>query len=230
MKLCRFFVFLVVLLTFSQAGTAKAEWSIWDFLFPMEKDEQHRPTQDGRAPFADKDAILEGKSIEERMAGNNSPLHVRHRLNADIAKWVESEISDVLTYKADTYKQEYEKKAKSFDKKGLEEYVKFLQDNKIVSGLKSGAYDVRTFVKDVPVLLNEGAIADRYRWLYRTKVMVSFIPVEMDGYTPKGGTGGIINQEMMVDIHLGRVEQAKNEHGVMIEGWSSSGEDKDDDE
>tara|TARA_B100001989_G_scaffold37411_2_gene22493 strand:+ start:2987 stop:3670 length:684 start_codon:yes stop_codon:yes gene_type:complete len=191
----------------------------WDFLFPMAREDKTKPTDDGRAPFADPDAIMDGPSLEEKMAGNTSPLHIRHRLNSEIAKWVEAEISIAMTYDAENYKDQYAQKAKSFDKKGLEEYVKFLQDNKIVQTLKSGAYDVRGIVKDVPVLLNEKAIGGRYRWLYRAKVMMTFVPVAMTEYK-NGSAERVINKEVIINMQIGRVANANNEHGVKIESWS----------
>jgi len=229
MKLRTFILFSVLsaIFSFSHVSTAYAENSWWEFFFPHLRNQGPNPAETLKAPFADQDTILDGTSIEERMAGNASPLHVRHRLNADIAKWVEAELSNLMSYDSKTYKADYEKKAKSFDKKGLQEYVNFLQDNKIVSSLKSGSYNVRSIVSDIPVLLNQGAIADRYRWLYRAKVMVSFIPLGMGTYS-KGKIGKVINKEVIIDLHIGRVESAKNEHGILIEGWT--GKTKDDEE
>ncbi|MDH5722785.1 MAG: DotI/IcmL family type IV secretion protein [Alphaproteobacteria bacterium] len=227
MKLKTFILFgaLSTIFTFSHVSAAYAESSWWEFFFPSLRNQGPNPAETLKAPFADQDAILEGASIEDRMAGNSSPLHVRHRLNEDIAKWVESEMSDLISYDSKSYKEDYEKKARSFDKKGLKEYVGFLQEHKIVSSLKSGAYNVRSIVKDVPILLNQGPIADRYRWLYRAKVLVSLVPIGMEGYSKGGGTK-VINKEITIDVHLGRVESANNEHGVLIEGWTAKSEEE----
>lgn len=227
MKLRTFILFgvLSTIFTFSQASTAYAESSWWEFFFPHLRNQGPNPAETLKAPFADQDAILDGTSIDEKMAGNASPLHVRHRINADIAEWIEAELSNLMSYDSKTYKADYERKAESFDKKGLQEYVKFLQEHKIVSSLKSGSYNVRSIVRDIPTLLNEGAIAERYRWLYRAKVMISFVPLGMDNYS-KGKIGKVINKEVILDLHIGRVESANNEHGILIEGWTGKTEDE----
>lgn len=220
MKFVRTVVLGLPLFFFVLAGLmpqpAQASWL--DFFFPQLKEKGPDPSKTLQAPFADPDAVIEPGADKDGLGENSTPLNLRHRSNAVIAGWVEKAVSDLLSYDAQKYNAEYKVKSKLFDKEGLLEYVRFLQQQKVVAALKSGQYNVRDFVKDVPILLNEGDVAGRYRWLFQVSVMVSYMKTDMKSYKDDAADNQI-SKDYTIYVHVGRSPDAKNEHGILIEGW-----------
>lgn len=214
-----FFVLICMMVAF--VGAPQAGHAGWlEFLFPELKQSANDPSKTLKAPFADPDAVIDPTVNKQGLGENATPINMRHRSSAVITKWMESTAADMLVYDAKDYGEQYKKKALAFDTAGLKEYVSFLNSESIVSSLKSGTYNVRSFVKDVPVIINEGEVAGRYRWLYRIKVMVSFVKTDMLSYKDSD-TSDEVSKDYILTVHIGRSDKVKNEHGLLIEGWSA---------
>lgn len=198
------------------AAPAHAGWL--EFFFPELKKKEYDPWKTMKAPFADPDAVVDSVKEETGLGENSVPLEMPHRADAVITTWVEQNISDLLTYDAATYGAQYKEKAKVFNKDGLQEYVKFLNSQNIVTSLKSGQYDVRSFVQDVPIIVNKGDVDGHYQWLYQIKVMVSFVKVGLKSYKDIKGSDEI-SREFVLNVHVGRSESEVNDLGLLLEGW-----------
>lgn len=213
------FCFIVVLI-FSvssvQVSTVEADGGLLDFLFPTTSNEPN-PAKTLRAPFADGDAVIEEMDASGNSA-NITPLHLRHRTNIVMTRWVQQNIPNMLSYKSDVYKTQYEEKIINFSKIGSGEYLKFLQEKNFLKTLETGRYDVAGFIRDYPIILNEGAVDGRYRWLYQINVMVTYIQRGATDYTNIDDSD-VISQEFIVTFQLGRSKDAGNEHAMLIETW-----------
>lgn len=213
------FGFLMALSFFSSSVHAKS-W--WEYIFPGMTTYDETPARTLRAPFADDDAVivdekeLSGKGLPD----NTSPLYVRHRTAATVASWLQQVVADKAIYHANNYKAEYKAKAGDFDKAGLAEYIKFLEASGIWKALSVQSNDVTGFVSDVPILLKEGVINGRYRWLFETNIMVSYFP---KGITKYDNVASSIDQtqQYVITLQVGRQKGVKNEHGLQIESWSA---------
>ena len=193
---------------------ANAGWL--DFLFPQTETGPD-PSETLRAPFADEDAVIEDldhKGNPEKAI----PLHLRHRPNTVITKWVQNTIPFMLTYKAATYEKEYGQKVTNLNKVGAEEYVKFLQGKNILKTLKTGRYNVTGIIQDYPVIVNEGAVDGHYRWLYKVNVLITYFDSNLKQYT-REKEGDTITQEFEITMQIGRAKGVDNEHGILIETW-----------
>jgi len=195
---------------------AHAGW--FDFLFPTPQNNGPDPSETLRAPFADEDAVIveldasgEAKSI--------TPLHLRHRPNSTITLWVQQVLPTFLTYKADGYNQQYSNKIKNFSQSGAPEYIKFLNDHRFLSTLKSGQYDITGFLNGYPVVINEGSIEGRYRWLYQTSIMVTYIKSGTSDYKNIEDDEAI-SKEYSLTVQFGRSDDAPNEHGLLVDSWT----------
>ena len=197
--------------------SAEAGW-LRDFLFPTTSN-QPNPAETLKAPFANNDAVIEELDTTGR-AENRTPLHLRHRTNDIITRWVQHNIPNMLSYEAVRYNDQYKEKIKIFNKTGSEEYVKFLQSSNFLTTLKTGSYDIVGFIKDYPVILNEGAVDNRYRWLYQLNVMVTYIASGVSNYSNVKDSD-YISKEYVVNLQLGRTRDVDNEHGILIETWSA---------
>ena len=180
------------------------------FLFPSLRETEASPSETLQAPFADgtregEAAIDESKSLV--------PMHLAHRTKEDVSEWVVTTISEALSFDERDYNADLAQAKPSFDQGGWAQYQAFLTDKKFLNVLQSGQYDVRSYVKGVPYLLNEGAVSERYRWLYDVPVMVSYLKRGVSNY--KGVEP--VNQHMMLRVQIGRSEAAENEMGLLVE-------------
>jgi len=212
-----FFVFSCVFCLWMPPSQVQAGW--FDFLFPVQ-DTAPNPAKTLRAPFADDDAVIEELDASGKRE-NLTPLHMRHRTNTVITRWVQEVVPFLLTYNNADYETDYHQKALSFSKIGAEEYAAFLYGADFIKTLKTGQYNISGFVQDYPVIVNEGVTDGRYKWLYETNVMVTFLDDEMDGYSQRAEDDQTISREYTVTLQLGRSREAANEHGLLIETWSA---------
>lgn len=204
-------------------SASPAHAGILEFLFPSLRDEGYNPSETLQAPFA---APAEGEATAEGPEGaevekkdsrpeDAVPLKQAHRASADISEWVTNAASEVMTFDGE-YKQELADSRKYFDEGGRAQYEAFLNDTKIKRVLESGKYEVRSYVSDVPLLLNEGAVKERYRWLYEVPVMVSYIPKGSNNYKNLEP----VNQAVVIRLQVGRTADAETDLRLKIERWN----------
>ncbi|MCB1782926.1 MAG: DotI/IcmL family type IV secretion protein [Alphaproteobacteria bacterium] len=218
MKFKRLCLVLSLFCVGSIALPSEARAGSWlEFFFPSMQKRGPDPAETLKAPFADPDAVIDD-TVADETPENSLPLDMSHRSDAIIAAWAQQNVSELLSYNADTYQKEYKRKSLLLDKHGNSEYVKFLQSKNILKTLGTGKYDVRCFVEDVPLLMNEGPVTGRYRWLFQVKVMLSYVPKGITDYKVTKEDDSI-TQEMVVNLQVGRVAGVKNEHGILIESW-----------
>lgn len=207
MKQISFLICAVFLL--SASSPAKA--GLLEFFFPSLKKEEYNPYKTLKAPFAKDPETAE--PIENR---DDTPLNIQHRTDNEIGRWIMSSLPEIMTMDAATYRQDLRDAEMYFDDTGLAAYRDFLTQQKINAILESGQYNVHVVVSDVPVLLNEGNVGGRYRWLFEVPVMVSYLKKNMKGYKKSDA----VNQFFSVQLQVGRTRDAKNEHHVLIETWA----------
>ncbi len=218
MHILRLFLGVALVFSFSVVASPSAKANeFFDFFFPSAP-KGPNPAVTLKAPFANEDAVIEEMDASGN-ASNQTPLHLRHRTNDIITMWVQTLIPDMISYKAQDYNRQYVDKSKGFDKAGLAEYVKFLNERNFVKTLKTGRYDIAGFIKDYPVLLNEGAVDGSYRWLYQVNIMVTYIESGVKNYA-EIKDGEAVSQEFVLTFQIGRSREAANEHGLLIESWS----------
>ena len=180
------------------------------FLFPSLRDEGLGPAETLQAPFAD--AAQEGGEVDSK---NRSlvPLHLPHRTTEDVSSWIMTTISESMSFDESDYRADFEQIKPLFDQGGWAQYQAFLQDKKILNVLQSGQYNVRSYVKEVPALLNDGAVSQRYRWLYDVPIMVSYLKRGARDYKDVEP----VNQDIVLRVQIGRSEQAGNDMGLLVE-------------
>lgn len=196
-----------------------AHASVLEFFFPSLRDTTDDPSETLQAPFAEEKKVDEG--VEENPKKQNVPLKLPHRATGEITQWAVTTVSDVMTFEKD-YKEQMEASKSLFDKGGRGQYDAFLTENKIMNVVESGQYDVRSYVRDKPLLLNEGDVQGRYRWLYEVSLMTSYIPRGVKNYKEIEP----VSRNMTLRIQVGRSAEADNELGLQVELWSGKAEKK----
>jgi hypothetical protein len=211
------------------AAPAPAHAGWVEFFFPMLKDTSNDPANTLRAPFAEPeeggetspDASVEGGEAGtakdlQNPSNQTVPLHLSHRSDRDIAEWVTTAVSEVITFtEADSDVEMKEHKA-HFDANGWKEFEQFLNETNIIKVVESDRYQLRSYVKGTPLLLNEGAVAKRYRWLYEVNADISYLERNVSDYkdvVPQ-------NRTLKIMVQIGRSKDAENEIGLLLERWN----------
>lgn len=215
----KFYVCLVIFLSFT-IYPPQAQAGLMDLLFPSTKKKDPNPAETLRAPFADEDAVIEEMDATGSTK-NAMPLDQRHRTNGVMTLWIQQTVPTLLTYKTDGYNNEYKEKVALFSAGGLKEYNKFLQDLNYITTLKTGRYDITGVLQNYPVVINEGSVDGRYRWLYQMDVMITYMEVGTDPYAKDPERRGqSITRNYTLTTQIGRSREAANDHGIFVETWS----------
>lgn len=210
-----FFLGYALIVMAPQAAYANA---FIDFFFPTLRKDEHAPTADGRAPFADKNAkpVLPFQEPELHEFKNVIPLDKPHVQTGEVSDWVVMAVAEALTFDKPAAKESFEATAQHFDDNGRKEYQKFLKVERFLDVLKNRRFVIRSFVQEQPLLLNKGIVNGTYHWLYEVKVMLTFMDRTMDDYKKADP----ITQEAVVKVQVGRIKDAKNDIGLVIDRWS----------
>lgn len=207
----------VIALSFLSAE-AHAKKTFWESMFGWmgTPTTEPDPGQTLQAPFAYEGKQSDNNGQIKRSASNPVPLKHAHTNESEIGKWLMMAISETLSYKVGEDGDIVEQNKEYFAPSGQQQLRKFFQDNNITKVMESGRYNIRSFVRENPLLLNSGTAQDRFRWLYEVPVMVSYMDAK--GFDYKNDDP--VNQHMLLTIQVGRVEASENDFDVLIETWS----------
>lgn len=205
---------------FAAVTPAQAGWL--EFFFPSLKKGQYDPAKTMQAPFALKEEDLK-KMADPNAAKepppkfvlpeNNIPLDQPHRHSSEIAKWLTTAISEVTTFDKGDYRARLDESSKYFTVAGKEQYVKFLNDHNIMKVLESEKYEVRSFVQEDPLFMNEGVVSGTFHWLFQVPITVSYVARGTKDYKNVEP----VNQNVILTIEVGRTTKDMHGAGVLIE-------------
>lgn len=191
-------------------------------LFPPETGPKPEDTLE--APFRDVKPTKSVKGLEWRGGKQEeapsdqvfTALNIPHRAARDIGEWTVTHVSDVMSFGRGDYQTKLSRNKQYFDSSGYEEYRRFLQNNNLLKVLDSGQFRMRSFVKESPLLLNEGPVRGRYRWLYEIPVMITYMKPEMKNYE----NSEPVSQVLTLRVQVGRVPTSEgNQDGLLLESW-----------
>ena len=196
-----------------------AQASLLEFFFPSLKKEEYDPTKTMVAPFA----VGQGAEEKDRLNGlpvNAVPLSQPHLVVNEIAEWVMNQAGEAMNFETNDYAGELAAHAVSFNAAGNAQYQKFLTEMNIVKIIESERYSVRSHVENTPLLLNEGLIKGRYRWLFRVPIVMTYMDRDVNGYK---GQKAPITQRATVNVQIGRIAASDvKPDGLQIEQWSGT--------
>lgn len=193
------------------------------FFFPSLRQAEPDPSSTLIAPFANpKDIqagpVQPGVKPENRLPENRVPLDTPHRTVDQVGKWLEMAVSEALTLKSGAALDESLKSNMAhFDAGGAAQYRAFLDGGKVIDTLRGGRYRMNGMSQDVPLLLNQGAVDGRYRWLFEVPVIVTYIESDADGYK----NAKPITQSLMITVQVGRTADLSQGRDLVIERWSA---------
>ena len=191
-----------------------------EFFFPSLKKEEYDPTEHMIAPFAVGEG-LENKERLQQLPVNSVPLEKPHRVGSEIANWVMAVVGEAMNFESNDYEAEIKQHSVVFDTIGLQQYREFLEVRGISKVASAENLTVTSYVEGVPLLLNEGVIKGRYRWLFRVPVVMTYMDRDMVTY--KRAREEPLSQRVSLNVQIGRVEStgAKMD-GLQVEQWSGT--------
>lgn len=202
-----------------------AQAGIFEFFFPSLRNVGPDPSQTLQAPFATpKQGPVQQEQLQQAKVAplpeNYTPLDLPHRNSEQVGQWLVMTVSEALTFPAEGYQGVQDKISPYFTAAAKQQYVTFLEEAKIMPVLQAGQYQIRSFVPEAPLLLNEGAIDKRYRWLYEVPVMVTYLGKNVSKYQKDVKP---VNQNLTLKIQVGRtVEHAEIGKDIAIETWTGT--------
>lgn len=223
MRRIRFIVALVSMAA-ALAVAAPPAQAMPDFLkkifSPMQRDFGPDPSDTLQAPFAEQGQApvggldsLYGQPGAVPAQEDTKDLSQPHRQQEEISAWLVRAVSEILNVNADDYEGHLAHLATGMDEGALVDFKTFMDSSNILQTLKSGNYKIHSYVEGAPLLLNKGAVAERYRWLFEMPVMLTFLSRDAQSYK----TASPYNQYVLIQVQVGRVAEGQGADALMIE-------------
>ena len=196
-----------------------AQAGLLEFFFPSLRQKEYDPTEKMIAPFAVGQEAEEKEQLES-LPIDSIPLSKPHLLNSDIADWVMETTGSVMNFNTDDLAAELESRKPFFDANGHKLFYKFLHDKNMVKVIETSRYSVKSYVENTPLLLNEGVVKERYRWLFEVTIVVTYMDRNIKSY--KKSKQKLITQRAMVKVQIGRIPPKNGSPGLQIEQWTGT--------
>lgn len=187
-----------------------------EFFFPSLKEEEYDPTKEMIAPFA----VGQGAEEKQKLDGlpeDSIPLDKPHRMSKDIGAWVMTAAGSAMNFEAGSAAEQLKTRDNLFDTVGKNQYLAFLKETRMLNVAQDGRFNVVSYVNQPPLLLNEGNVNGRYRWLFQVPVVVTYLDKSMKTY--KGAEAKLI-QEANLNVQVGRIRSDDKPDGLQIEQWA----------
>ena len=125
-----------------------------------------------------------------------------------LLSWVASAASDVMTFNYTDYQRRLQQSSKHFTKVGWETFASALQRSRIIDSVTAQNQMVSAQPKTAPVLIQEGPLGGKYRWVVSMPLIVNY----------KGVTASR-QDTLQLSLVIERVAALENPNGVGIAQW-----------
>lgn len=140
----------------------------------------------------------------------DAPLSKAHVNSKEIQNWLNTSVSEALTFEGRDYLEVINKVRLYFTPFGYEQYKAYLEAASVIKTLESGSYRIGLFFDQSPYVSNGKSYDDAYRWQAQMPMSLSFQSIT---------TGQIINHDITLNLQIRRVNNDKVPSGVQIESW-----------
>lgn len=237
------FLVLTIMGLSAAAGYAVTHNGFPDVLamaFPetFDKDrDKPKPEETLLAPFATPESLAASKKAADDNAlkipyepvhgvNSDTALAEPHRTRDEIGTWLLKAISEALNVTGEDYEKHIAFLKTGMDDYAIADFQKFMNDSNILATIRANGLKLQVYVEEKPVLLNSGALENRYRWLFEMPVTLSFLPRDMTTYKDMNSRD-IMKEYVIVKTQVGRVVDKTSAEGVKIESWDVRRNNKD---
>lgn len=204
--------------------SAYAQQSPFEGLF--EKDDGTlKPHETLEAPFAtdgqtessrNKDSLLFLYDKELTGTNDGNILAKAHRTDEQMAAWVMSVVTNLLSFDYSQAQQHINKYQGLFHRPALVEYIKEINASEIVKAMRQGGLASVAIFEDVPEVQNKGNFDGVFRWTFDFPVSVTFRRTSGQGLKRDEVMQTIVTQ---IKMRIGRVPTKDGFDGALIESW-----------
>jgi len=171
------------------------------------------PPEGGKAPFAESVVPSPAGSIKA------TPLDQPHRTLQELEQWVTMALSEVLNLDSKNYDSQISAAQKYFSAEGFRQFQEYMTQAGIRDVLVQGDLKTGAFAESLPLLLNNGAVAGVYRWLYEVPVTIGYTSRLSSGYDARTES---MTRHVTIRVQLARIADMPGADGLRIESWSVS--------
>ncbi|TAL39903.1 MAG: type IV secretion protein IcmL [Alphaproteobacteria bacterium] len=137
-----------------------------------------------------------------------TPLDQPNMDTPALLSWVAASAADVMTFNYTDYQRRLQQSSRHFTKVGWETFAGALQRSRIIDSVTAGNQMVSAQPKTAPVLVQEGPINGKYRWVVNMPLLVNY-----------KGTANARQDTLQLSLVIERVAALENPNGVGIAQW-----------
>lgn len=192
--------------------------TIYEKEFVNEEAMANAPENTLVAPFADPQAgaarYIPGTG--DAIAKEAEDLSVPHRLSIHLSEWLSTAAAEIFSIDPYHYDEHLAKIARLFNQHGYDQYKAFVQESGMLGTVESRGMVMTASAEQVPILLKEGALDGRYRWLFDVPLTLTGVRAGLNSYAEAGAQDVFEVPGIIARIQVGRVS-GNSEDGVVIE-------------
>lgn len=125
-----------------------------------------------------------------------------------LMSWVATAAAEVMTFTYTDYQKRLQQASRHFTKIGWETFTTAMQKSRILDSVQAQAQLVSAQPKSAPVLMSEGILGGKYRWVIQMPLQVTY----RNGANTRSDT-------LQLNLVVERVPSLENPYGVGIAQW-----------
>lgn len=138
-----------------------------------------------------------------------------HRHQSQIGDWLEDVVSRALTISVNDIEEQEHLIRQSMDENAWAGYSHFIDTNRVRDIVRTNHVDLKSYVDNNPLLLSEGVVNGRYRWLFEVPVTMTFLQSGLKSYKNVKP----VNWYIKLTVQVGRVVPDIAPDDLMLESW-----------
>ncbi|MEM9468597.1 MAG: DotI/IcmL family type IV secretion protein [Pseudomonadota bacterium] len=143
----------------------------------------------------------------------DAPLSKPHVTSNEIQNWLNTSVSEALTFAGRDYQDVLRAVRPYFTASGFSQYRSYLEQNNIKTQVGSGQFRIGIYFDQRPYVSNGVSFQDIYRWRAQMPLSISF---------QSRSSGNMTSQKINLNLQVRRVEKTINKNGVQIDSWEAA--------
>jgi intracellular multiplication protein IcmL len=138
------------------------------------------------------------------------PLDKANMDTPALLSWVAASASDVMTFNYTDYQKRLQQSSRHFTKSGWESFAAAMQRSRILDSVQAANQMVSAQPQSAPILIQEGNINGKYRWLVTMPLVVNYRSMS---------SSAARTDVMQLSLVVERVPALENPNGVGFAQW-----------
>ena len=166
------------------------------------------------------------RQVPAGMTASQKPLDQANMDDAALLAWAGQAAAGVMTFSSADYQREIQESSPRFTKAGWESLTAWLQNSRLIGAVTARHQMVSTRPKGAATLVQEGAVAGKYRWLVTVPLTVTYTaPQSAPAQGDKGKkilefSHDARQDTLRLDLVIERSAVPENSDGIAISQWN----------